>query len=66
MNHQTAGDTIKNVNMTAFGINIDVIANAVGTYAHDLSSLRSPAPTVRTGSGHGGAKASAAGPTATM
>ncbi|MFI7297688.1 M28 family peptidase [Streptomyces sp. NPDC050121] len=66
VNYQTAGDTIKNVNMTAFGINIDVIANAVGTYAHDLGSLRNPAPTVRTGSGHGGAKASVAGPTATM
>ncbi|WP_329223603.1 M28 family peptidase [Streptomyces sp. NBC_01485] len=42
VNYQTARDTIKNINMTALGINVDVIANAVGTYAHDLSSLNKP------------------------
>jgi hypothetical protein len=34
--------------MTAFAVNIGVIANAVGTYAHDLSSLRKPVVTVPT------------------
>ncbi|MEU0660233.1 MULTISPECIES: M28 family metallopeptidase [Streptomyces] len=50
-------DDIKNVNMTAFDANIDVIANAVGVYSHDLSSLRKPVVTVPTdgdaGSGGG-------------
>jgi Zn-dependent M28 family amino/carboxypeptidase len=50
-------DDLKNVNMTAFAVNIGVIANAVGTYAHDLSSLRKPVVTVPTdgdaGSGGG-------------
>ncbi|WP_336321230.1 M28 family metallopeptidase [Streptomyces lavendofoliae] len=50
-------DDIKNINMTAFDANIDVIANAVGVYAHDLSSLRKPVVTVPTdgdaGSGGG-------------
>ncbi|WP_093775698.1 M28 family peptidase [Streptomyces sp. yr375] len=39
VNYQTARDTLENINMTALGINSDVIANAVGAYAHDLSSL---------------------------
>ncbi|QGV82708.1 M28 family metallopeptidase [Streptomyces ficellus] len=50
-------DDIKNVNMTAFDANIDVIANAVGVYTHDLSSLRKPVEFVPTegdaGSGGG-------------
>ncbi|MCS0635092.1 M28 family metallopeptidase [Streptomyces sp. LP05-1] len=50
-------DDLKNIDMTAFDINIDVIANAVGTYAHDLSSLRKPVVSVPTegdaGSGGG-------------
>ncbi|MEE1754227.1 M28 family metallopeptidase [Streptomyces sp. SP18CS02] len=50
-------DDIKNIDMKAFDVNIDVIANAVGTYAHDLSSLRKPVVTVPTdgdaGSGGG-------------
>ncbi|MGW7368091.1 M28 family metallopeptidase [Streptomyces sp. NPDC054841] len=50
-------DDIKNINMTAFDANIDVIANAVGTYSQDLSSLRKPVVTVPTdgdaGSGGG-------------
>ncbi|WP_175410565.1 M28 family metallopeptidase [Streptomyces sp. TRM64462] len=50
-------DDINNINMTAFDANIDVIANAVGTYAHDLSSLREPVEFVPTdgdaGSGGG-------------
>lgn len=50
-------DDLKNVNMKAFDVNIDIIANAAGTYAHDLSSLRKPVATVPTdgdtGSGGG-------------
>ncbi|WP_030546174.1 M28 family peptidase [Streptomyces exfoliatus] len=41
-NYHAAGDTLGNISMTAFERNIDVIANAVGTYAHDLGSLRQP------------------------
>ncbi|MGW0465281.1 M28 family peptidase [Streptomyces sp. NPDC003027] len=53
VNYHAAGDTVENISMTAFDINIDVIAHTVGTYAHDLSSLRKPAATARTDSGHG-------------
>ncbi|MET9624328.1 MULTISPECIES: M28 family metallopeptidase [unclassified Streptomyces] len=42
VNYHAAGDNLSNINMTAFDVNIDVIANAVGTYAHDISSLRKP------------------------
>ncbi|MFE3068893.1 M28 family metallopeptidase [Streptomyces sp. NPDC059247] len=48
VNYHAKGDDIKNVNMKAFAINIGVIANAVGTYAHDISSLRKPVPFVPT------------------
>ncbi|MFG3495922.1 M28 family metallopeptidase [Streptomyces sp. NPDC047928] len=55
--YHAACDDIDNINMTAFDVNIDVIANAVGTYAHDLSSLRKPVEFVPTdgdaGSGGG-------------
>ncbi|MFI5805723.1 M28 family metallopeptidase [Streptomyces sp. NPDC051561] len=50
-------DDLSNVNMKALDINVDVIANAVGTYAHDLSSLTKPVvstPTTGSGSGSGG------------
>ncbi|MFD4371565.1 M28 family metallopeptidase [Streptomyces sp. NPDC058486] len=57
VNYHAKGDDIKNVNHEAFDANIDIIANAVGTYAHDLSSLRKPVVTVPTdgdaGSGGG-------------
>lgn len=50
-------DNLSNIDMTAFAVNIGVIANAVGTYTHDLSSLRKPVVTVPTdgdaGSGGG-------------
>jgi Zn-dependent M28 family amino/carboxypeptidase len=50
-------DNLSNIDMKAFAVNIGVIANAVGTYAHDLSSLRKPVVTVPTdgdaGSGGG-------------
>ncbi|MEU8520348.1 M28 family metallopeptidase [Streptomyces sp. NBC_01216] len=42
VNYHAAGDDLSNIDMTAFDVNIDVIANAVGTYAHDISSLRKP------------------------
>ncbi|MFE6064145.1 M28 family metallopeptidase [Streptomyces sp. NPDC056431] len=42
VNYHAKGDDLKNVNMKAFDANIKVIANAVGTYAHDISSLRKP------------------------
>lgn len=49
-------DNISNIDMKAFAVNIGVIAHAVGTYAHDLSSLRKPVVTVPTGgeAGSGG------------
>ncbi|MGW0121269.1 M28 family metallopeptidase [Streptomyces sp. NPDC003327] len=57
VNYHAAGDDLSNINMTAFDANIDVIANAVGTYAHDISSLRKPVVSVPTegdaGSGGG-------------
>ncbi|MGW6773508.1 M28 family metallopeptidase [Streptomyces sp. NPDC055037] len=43
--YHSACDDLSNVNMKAFGINIGVIADAVGTYAHDLSSVTKPAAT---------------------
>ncbi|MFE2559637.1 M28 family metallopeptidase [Streptomyces sp. NPDC059352] len=57
VNYHAKGDDIRNVNMRAFDVNIDVIANALGTYAHDISSLRKPVVSVPTtgdaGSGGG-------------
>ncbi|MFJ3584364.1 M28 family metallopeptidase [Streptomyces sp. NPDC090127] len=57
VNYHAAGDDLSNINMKAFDANIDVIANAVGTYAHDISSLKRPVTTVPTegdaGSGGG-------------
>lgn len=57
VNYHAAGDDLSNINMKAFDANIDVIANAVGTYAHDISSLRKPVVSVPTegdaGSGGG-------------
>ncbi|MGW6393738.1 M28 family metallopeptidase [Streptomyces sp. NPDC055103] len=57
VNYHAKGDDISNIDMTAFDVNIDVIANAVGTYAHDISSLRKPVVSVPTqgdaGSGGG-------------
>jgi Zn-dependent M28 family amino/carboxypeptidase len=50
-------DDLSNINKKALDINVDVIANAVGTYAHDLSSLSKPVlskPTTGGDSGSGG------------
>ncbi|MCQ0024647.1 M28 family metallopeptidase [Streptomyces somaliensis DSM 40738] len=51
--YHTACDDLDNIDMKAFDVNIDVIANAVGTYAHDLSSLRKPVGVVPTSGGEG-------------
>ncbi|MET9534729.1 MULTISPECIES: M20/M25/M40 family metallo-hydrolase [unclassified Streptomyces] len=39
--YHLACDTLKNINMKAFGINIAVMADAVGTYASDVRPLTS-------------------------
>lgn len=41
--YHAACDDIGNIDLKAFDVNIDVIANAVGRYAHDLSPLTLPA-----------------------
>ncbi|MEU3184801.1 M28 family metallopeptidase [Streptomyces sp. NPDC006923] len=41
--YHSACDNLSNINTKALDINVDVIAHAVGTYAHDLSSLSKPA-----------------------
>ncbi|MCY0941810.1 M28 family peptidase [Streptomyces antarcticus] len=48
VNHHTAGDDLTNIDMRALDVNIDVIADAVGHYAHDLGPLTRPANTART------------------
>ncbi|MEV7184447.1 M28 family metallopeptidase [Kitasatospora sp. NPDC093102] len=45
--YHKACDDLGNIDMGAFDVNIDVIANAVGTYAWDLSSLHKPVPAQR-------------------
>ncbi|MFE4974243.1 M28 family peptidase [Kitasatospora sp. NPDC056651] len=45
--YHKACDDLGNIDMRAFDVNIDVIANAVGTYAWDLSSLHKPVPAQR-------------------
>ncbi|MFE6358576.1 M28 family metallopeptidase [Streptomyces sp. NPDC057806] len=56
VNYHAAGDDIDNINMRAFDINIDVIADAVGHYAYDLAPLTQPVESVPTDgdSGSGG------------
>ncbi|MHC0432788.1 M28 family metallopeptidase [Streptomyces sp. O3] len=55
--YHAACDDLKNIDMKAFDVNIDVIANAVGHYAHDLRPLSEPVDFVPTegdaGSGGG-------------
>ncbi|MFJ9522593.1 M28 family peptidase [Kitasatospora sp. NPDC101801] len=51
--HQ-ACDTLANFDHRAFDLNIDVIANAVGTYAWDLSSLSRPVTPEHTSGGSAG------------
>nr|WP_308119472.1 M28 family metallopeptidase [Streptomyces sp. JJ38] len=49
--YHAACDTIENVNTHAFDVNVGVIADAVGRYAWDTSSLSEPVPSVPTGDG---------------
>ncbi|RSS83531.1 M28 family metallopeptidase [Streptomyces sp. WAC06614] len=42
VNYHGAGDTLANIDQKALDINVDVIANAVGHYAWDLSPLTAP------------------------
>ncbi|MDN3020391.1 M28 family metallopeptidase [Streptomyces sp. S.PB5] len=51
--YHEACDDLRNISMKAFGVNIGVIANAVGTYAHDLSSLGTPVVSEPTTGGDG-------------
>lgn len=50
-NYHGKGDDITNISLKALKANLAVIANATGTYAHDISSLTKPvapsAPTVQ-------------------
>jgi Zn-dependent M28 family amino/carboxypeptidase len=57
VNHHTADDDITNIDMRAFDVNIDVIADAVGHYAYDLGPLTPPvhsAPADRGSGSRGG------------
>ncbi|MEV7418161.1 M28 family metallopeptidase [Streptomyces sp. NPDC089919] len=67
VNYHAKGDTIENINMPAFDVNIDVIADAVGHYAYDLSPLSRPVASVPTGgeAGSGGGLHEGHGPEAT-
>ncbi|MFE9253852.1 M28 family metallopeptidase [Streptomyces sp. NPDC006879] len=53
VNYHAPGDDIKNINMKAFDVNIDVIADAVGHYAYDLSPLSRPVTSAPTGGSAG-------------
>ncbi|MFF1420661.1 M28 family metallopeptidase [Streptomyces sp. NPDC058280] len=59
--YHSACDDLSNIDMKAFNVNIDVIANAVGTYAHDLGSLSKPAVAARTARGDSGSGVPARG-----
>ncbi|WP_425554678.1 M28 family metallopeptidase [Kitasatospora putterlickiae] len=49
--YHKACDDLRNLDTTAFDVNIDVIADSVGTYAWDLSSLGAPVPPKATAGG---------------
>ncbi|MGW1763850.1 M28 family peptidase [Streptomyces sp. NPDC002073] len=53
VNYHGKGDDITNIDMKAFDINIDVIADAVGHYAFDLAPLSRPVVSQPTGGGDG-------------
>ncbi|MEU7607626.1 M28 family metallopeptidase, partial [Streptomyces sp. NPDC041003] len=56
VNYHGKGDDITNIDQKALDINVDVIADAVGHYAHDLAPLTKPVtsqPTPGGGSGGG-------------
>ncbi|MFD3544230.1 M20/M25/M40 family metallo-hydrolase [Streptomyces sp. NPDC058655] len=55
VNYHGKGDDITNIDQKALDINVDVIADAVGHYAHDLAPLSKPVATQPTpGGGSGG------------
>ncbi|MFD3871155.1 M28 family metallopeptidase [Streptomyces sp. NPDC058623] len=56
VNYHGKGDDITNIDQKALDINVDVIANAVGHYAHDLAPLSQPVVSQPTtpGTGSGG------------
>ncbi|WP_079405727.1 M28 family metallopeptidase [Streptomyces sp. 3211] len=55
VNYHGKGDDITNIDQKALDINVDVIADAVGHYAHDLAPLSKPVASQPTGgSGSGG------------
>ncbi|WP_327415587.1 M28 family metallopeptidase [Streptomyces sp. NBC_01233] len=55
VNYHGKGDDITNIDQKALDINVDVIADAVGHYAHDLAPLAKPVVSTPTGgSGSGG------------
>lgn len=54
VNYHAAGDDITNIDQKALDINVDVIADAVGHYAHDLAPLSKPVVSVPTPGGSGG------------
>ncbi|WP_405439253.1 M28 family metallopeptidase [Streptomyces avidinii] len=55
VNYHGKGDDITNIDQKALDINVDVIADAVGHYAHDLAPLSKPVVSQPTGgSGSGG------------
>ncbi|MFK0257625.1 M28 family metallopeptidase [Streptomyces sp. NPDC090445] len=52
-NYHAKGDDLKNIDQKALDINVDVIADAVGHYAHDLAPLSKPVVSQPTGGGSG-------------
>ncbi|MFJ9648009.1 M28 family metallopeptidase [Streptomyces sp. NPDC004244] len=52
-NYHAKGDDLSNIDQKALDINVDVIANAVGHYAHDLAPLSQPVVSQPTGGGSG-------------
>lgn len=54
VNYHAEGDDITNIDKKALDINVDVIADAVGHYAHDLAPLSKPVTSTPTPGGSGG------------
>ncbi|MBZ9597257.1 M28 family metallopeptidase [Streptomyces yangpuensis] len=54
VNYHAKGDDITNIDQKALDINVDIIADAVGHYAHDLAPLSKPVVSTPTPGGSGG------------
>ncbi|GGT16188.1 MULTISPECIES: M28 family metallopeptidase [Streptomyces] len=52
-NYHAAGDDLSNIDQKALDVNVDVIADAVGHYAHDLAPLSRPVVSQPTGGNAG-------------